>query len=134
MSTPSLPSSADVQLAQQALQTMRTGTGQHLSVGDSSHALPPVAARLLMEVLEILARGNAVQVTAVSASLTTQQAADLLGVSRPFLIQQIDAGRLACYHVGTHRRLHLTDVVAYQRDMHAQRKVALDALAELTPE
>jgi excisionase family DNA binding protein len=136
MATPTLPTSADVLIAQQAVQALRAqpDPAPQLVVGASTHALPPKIANLVLEVLEVLARGNAVHIASVSASLTTQQAADLLSVSRPFLIRLIEDGHLPCYLVGSHRRLHLTDVVAFQRNMHAQRKAALDELADVTPD
>lgn len=63
------------------------------------------------------------------AELTTVEAAELLNVSRPSLIKQIEAGEIAHHMVGTHRRLRLADVLAYRDRMDDQAEEALDALA-----
>ncbi|MBI2920858.1 MAG: helix-turn-helix domain-containing protein [Planctomycetes bacterium] len=74
-------------------------------------ALPPPADRLLVELLSELAEGNAVTLVPTRAELTTQQAAVLLGVSRPFFVEQLESGRLPFHKVGTHRRVRLEDVM-----------------------
>jgi excisionase family DNA binding protein len=64
------------------------------------------------------------------AELTTQQAAEILGVSRPFLVSQLEVGNLKFHKVGTHRRIHFLDVMAYKQRMTTDRKIALDELAD----
>jgi len=64
--------------------------------------------------------------------LSTQQAAELLQVSQQYPVRLVDEGRLACTRTGSHRRLRLTEVLAYKAQRDAERKKALDDLAELT--
>jgi excisionase family DNA binding protein len=96
--------------------------------GEEAVELPPVASRLVLDLLEELARGNAVTVTGVGAELTTQEAADLLNVSRPTLIQLLDEGKLPYRRLGTHRRIPLADVQAFKADLYAKRRDTLEAL------
>lgn len=95
--------------------------------------LPEPIYQVLVQVAEALAAGKAVTVAPTSTMLTTQQAADLLGVSRPTVVRIIEAGDLAAERVGNRRRLRLPDVLAYrerrrqsQYDMLAATAVDLD--------
>lgn len=81
-----------------------------------------------MSIVGHLRAGNGVSVVPLHAELTTVQAADILNVSRPFLIKQIEVGEVACHLVGTHRRLRLTDVLAYRDRLETQASKALDAM------
>lgn len=93
--------------------------------------LPEGIHDVLLSIVEHLKAGNGVTVIPMHAELTTVEAAELLNVSRPFLIKQIEAGTLPCHMVGTHRRLRLADVLAYRDRMDAD---AADALAAMTAE
>src|SRR5882724_6354861 len=90
---PVLPSDAEAEIARELSRKIaaRLGAGAtvKIEVDDKAQALalPPIAARLVLDLLEELARGNAVTLNAIGAELTTQQAADLLNISRPSLIQ-----------------------------------------------
>jgi excisionase family DNA binding protein len=90
--------------------------------------LQPAVAQVLVELLRHIKAGRAVTLIGTGAVLTTQQAADMLNVSRPFLIGLIDKGELSASKVGRHRRLEAQDVLAYKRRRDAERDAALDAL------
>lgn len=96
--------------------------------------LPAGVAGLLLRILGEVAQGHAVQVVPVHAELSTQEAADLLVVSRPHLVKLLEEGALPHHKVGTHRRVKLDDVLTYrhQRDQHSRQ--ALQALADLDQE
>lgn len=91
--------------------------------------LPPVAVELLLRLLNDLASGHAVTLIPIHAELTTQSAADLLGVSRPFIVKQLEEGKLPHRLVGTHRRILFKDLMEYKRKMDADRRDALQKLA-----
>lgn len=97
--------------------------------GAVSAVLPDEAFALLLELLGQLAEGRAVRIVPVDAELTTHQAAELLSVSRPYVIGLIDAGKLPCRMVGTHRRIRFADLMAYKQQDDARRDAAL---ADLT--
>jgi excisionase family DNA binding protein len=92
--------------------------------------LPASVHRLLATMVHELARGNAVTIAPVHAELTTQQAADLLNVSRPFLIHLLESGTIPFHRVGTHRRVRLPDVMAYRHARSQERRTALADMAQ----
>ncbi|MEJ0028034.1 MAG: 3,4-dihydroxy-2-butanone-4-phosphate synthase [Rhizomicrobium sp.] len=84
-----------------------------------SAVLPEAAFQVLLETLGQMARGNVVAVTPLEASLTTQQAAELLGVSRPHLVKLLESGAIPYRKTGKHRRVSLSDLNAYRSPNHA---------------
>lgn len=92
--------------------------------------LPESAYLLLKAVIFQLARDNAVSIVPVHKQLTTQQAADLLNISRPYLIRLLEQGAIRYERVGSHRRLKFGDVMAYRRRRAQAEETALDELLE----
>lgn len=90
--------------------------------------LPDGIHGVLVSIVEHLKAGNGITVIPMHADLTTVEAAELLNVSRPFLIKQLEAGALPYRMVGTHRRMRLADVLAYRDRMDDQAEQALAAL------
>lgn len=91
--------------------------------------VPAIALRLFGEVLCEIALGNAVKVVSFHAELTTQEAADLLDVSRPTLVKLLDEGVMPHTKTGRHRRIKLTDLVAYKERRDAANRAAMDEIA-----
>jgi excisionase family DNA binding protein len=96
-----------------------------------SIAIPISAFRLLNDILTEMAKGNAVTLIPVHAELTTRQAAEILNVSRPFLIEQLEAGRIPYRKVGTHRRVMFSDLMAYKRKTDRNGHKALEELSAI---
>lgn len=96
--------------------------------------MPGSAVHLLGQIVRTLARGDAVSVVPVHRELTTQQAADLLNVSRQYLVRLTDQGVIPHHKVGTHRRIKLDEVLAYRRQRDAARQNALDELDRMSQE
>jgi excisionase family DNA binding protein len=140
---PIIPSDQEVALAAVAANALRQrGSGalaMRVQVAEYGHEvatvdLPQTAARLLTEMLKEMAAGNAVTLIPVEVELTTQQAAELLNVSRPYLVSLVTNGTLPARMVGNQRRLPLKDVLAYKAATRAKRRGALRELAALDQE
>ena len=96
---------------------------------DKSIELPTGAVALLMEILEAMAAGRGVTIIPENTELTTVQAADVLNVSRPYLIKLLDEGKIPHRKVGKHRRIRMEDVMAYKNAIDSEREAVLDQLA-----
>ena len=105
--------------------TLTTDTGEHPTVD-----LPPSALRLIGQLLGAMSEGRPIVLMPTQQELTTVEAANFLNVSRPFIIKEVDAGRLPHRMVGSHRRIALDDLLNYANKMRAQQAGALDRMAE----
>lgn len=135
--TPTLPSEAEATLAKKTSRILasRMSASDPLqlrlpgSSGGETVRLPASVVRMLVRILDEMAKGNAVTITPVRAELTTQEAADMLNISRPSLIQLLDEGKIEFRKVGTHRRVRLEALIAFKREADADRRAALAELA-----
>lgn len=94
--------------------------------------LPGHVLQILLDVLAEMAKGNAISLVPMNQELSTQEAASLLNVSRPFLVGLLEKNEIPFRKVGAHRRVYLNDVLAYKKRVDQQRHQALDQLAALS--
>ncbi len=133
-----------VQATQQEAEELR-GIDRSLHPEEGGHArliapsgeefeIPDALFHALHQTVHYLARGRAVAIVPYDKMLTTQQAADLLNVSRPYLVRLLEAGEIPFERVGTHRRIRFEDLMAYRRKRDAERRRRLDELTRLNEE
>jgi excisionase family DNA binding protein len=144
LSEPVAPSAADAQLAQESSRRLAKilGAGQEKvrlrfqpdGGEEETVAIPLSAFRLLTNILTEMGKGNAVTLIPVHAELTTQQAADLLNVSRPYLIELLEKGAMPFRKVGKHRRVQFHDLMDYKQRTDQERLKALEKLSALDQE
>ena len=121
---------APYRLSKESLRVRIQETGGEQGVA----SLPPIAVRFLVDLLSEMAKGNAVTMIPVHAELTTQEAANILNVSRPFVVRLIKSAELPARKVGTHRRILFADLMAYKERIDADRNAALDELTNQAQE
>ena len=103
-----------------------------VSPSGSEMELPESVFLLLERIIEVLARGDAITVVPVGKELTTQQAANILNVSRQYVVRLLDEGRIPFRRTGTHRRIRMEDTLAYKRQRDRDRMASLDELSRLS--
>lgn len=96
--------------------------------------LPARAVGLVLAIMKAMASGQPFSLLPFAAELTTQQAADFLNVSRPFVVDLIERGKLPARRVGRHRRIKFGDLVAYEKTAMAKQQAALDDMARISQE
>jgi excisionase family DNA binding protein len=136
------PSDEDVRIARESAPKLGRirGVPGAVSVtvsrgGDEEEfTLPDSVLELLGEIVDELADGHSVTVAPLDREVSTQVAAELLNVSRPFLIKQLEAGQVPFRRVGTHRRIRLADVLRYRARLEADAERAYSELVSLSEE
>jgi excisionase family DNA binding protein len=131
---PDAPSADPVAFAAAARKALAGGDHLRLQAGDAAFDVDPDLATGILALLEGVGAGLPVDIAALPDELTTGQAADLLGVSRPTVVSLVDRGALAAARVGTHRRIRTVDVLAYRDRARQDRSAALDELAAVSDE
>ena len=138
-----LPSKNEQEAANQLRRILASrmtgGEDTRLKIADdhgktSDVVLTPALSALLMDLLRHVGRGDAVMLVPVGQMLTTQQAANILNVSRQYLVRLLDAGEIPFTRTGKHRRLRAADVLVYKERRDLKRRTALDELTSLSEE
>jgi excisionase family DNA binding protein len=137
--SPLIPAEADSAVAEQSSRLLAAhlhpqNQTQRLKIveedGTEQEVVIPAAAfHLLVDILSQMAQGNAVRLMPIHTELTSQEAADILNVSRPYFVKLLDSGEIPCRKVGRHRRVLYADLIAYKQKTDHQRMIALDKLA-----
>lgn len=137
-----IPSGQDMDIAKSATPMIAKMLKSYQQNGDSNAAitlsahggeqivLPKRALELLMHVMSEVAQGNTITLIPNHAELSTQQAADILNVSRPYLVKLLESGEMPFHKKGTHRRVLSSDVQNYKAKIDAKRMDALDKLTK----
>jgi excisionase family DNA binding protein len=138
LNKPHIPSEAEVSLSQESSRILashlqRSSLTQKLKILEKDGReqileIPSTAYQLLIDILSQMARGNAVTLIPIHAELT-QEAADLLNVSRPYLIKLLESNKIPFHKVGRHRRIRFEDLMNYKTQIDNDRMQALDELA-----
>jgi excisionase family DNA binding protein len=130
-----LPTAQEIEQAKETSRTLSKYSNDQLNIkifdseGNAEDlVLPGYALNLLLDILTQMSKGNAVSFLPINAELTTQQAANLLNVSRPYLVELLEKKQIPYRKVGTHRRLLAKDVIAYKEKEDESRLKALDEL------
>jgi len=139
-----LPAEREVEIARQGSHrlasylTTRSPIQSIQIVDDKNNThqieVPTAALNLLVTILDQFASGNAVEVVPIHSELTTQEAANLLNVSRPYLIKLLEERKLPFHYVGSHRRLFFEDVMAYREESYRKSQEAMAEMVRLNQE
>ena len=124
----------EILLAQNGQKILKTESKVKLVLGSKNIELSPSVVEILSKTLSYIAQGKNVIVTPEPTELTTQQAADYLRVSRPFLVKLLENNEIPFRKVGKHRRVRFEDLVAYKQKIDQKRLKVLEKLAEQAQE
>jgi excisionase family DNA binding protein len=135
---PVIPSEKDIQLATESSRILakiseKKGSVFEIVIGEKKGTtikVPAAVFRMLLTILTQMAVGNAVTIIPIHSELTTQEAADLLNVSRPYFVQLLEAGKIPYRKVGTRRKILFQDLMKFKKDDDTERSKLLDQLVE----
>ena len=123
-----LPATEQVQV-RDLERMLDLGAPALVSASGERLVVPPTVYEVLRKVVELMAEGKSVTLLPDNQVVTTQRAADLLGMSRPFFIKLLETGAMAHNRVGNQRRVYLRDVLEFARKRDEERQAALDRLS-----
>jgi excisionase family DNA binding protein len=139
-----IPTEADIELSTRSSRVLASLINSHnhtqkITVESEngqkkSLLIPSVAYELLIDILSQISQGNAVTLVPVQAELSTQQAANLLNVSRPYLIKLLESEEIPYRKIGKHRKILAKDLYEYKAEIDAKRSQSLDELTALSEE
>jgi excisionase family DNA binding protein len=137
-----LPTDKDIEQARESSRTLSkyaSADRVHLNIKGSNQetdelVLPGHVVQLLLDILSEIGQGNAINIIPVHAELSTQEAANILNVSRPYLVKLLDKKEISCRKVGTHRRVLVKDLLDYKKSIDEKRHNSLDELTQLSQE
>ena len=137
ISTPVRPTGEQAKEARECLETLKGSPQPTVTVkleSGTEFEVPEFAFHFLLQLLQETAKGNAVTLIPVHSELTTQQAADLLNVSRPYVVKLLERGEIPFHKRGRHRRIRFDDLVQYKSKDELNREKAFDEMVELSEE
>jgi excisionase family DNA binding protein len=135
LKNPTLPTEEEARLAAESSRKLAAIIGHgdaarlRLIDGSDEITVPVSTIRLLADILDQMAQGNAVSLVPIGHTFTTQQAADLLNVSRPYLVKLLEDGKISFTKVGRHRRIKYADLLAYMEKIDESSHQAVDELS-----
>lgn len=131
-----IPTPEEAQLAVESSRLLAACIGKsdraclRLHDGEETFQVPVKAIRLLVDILDAMARGDAISLVPVHKELTTQEAANILSVSRPYLVKLLDNGVIPCHKVGVRRKVLFKDLMDYMQKRDQESHELLDQLTE----
>lgn len=131
------PTGPQAQVAQQCLESLKSRPSDVASIDFDNglgFKIPEFALKMLLEIFEEVAKGNAVTLIPVHSELTTQQAADILNVSRPYVVKLLENNEMPHVKRGRHRRIRFDDLMTYKEKSEQEVEEALDEMVRLSQE
>lgn len=129
-----VPTMPDIHEAGEILHALKSDLTVKMKLSNQEFTLPQGLVAMLRDILTNAAQGQAITILPNNTELTSQEAADYLHVSRQFLVNEADAGRIQCRRIGSHRRFALQEVMKYQRLTEQESLEARQALADQAQE
>ena len=130
---PTVQEAEEAKITSRALSKYAQSERLHLKIASNNESedliLPGYAINLLLAMLTEMSKGNAITVMPIHAELSTQETAELLNVSRPYIVDLLEQGKIPFRKVGSHRRILVNDVFEYKQRIDEARFKALDDLA-----